>query len=302
MKGLFSFFKTRRKSAEDLEKRSFEAGFTLSQMVASAKGFTGLNVSAYSMLGVAAIFAAVRIRGETLSNIPFRPVEKRGHDCVESDDPWLLELLQNSPDGQITAVEFFQTMESHSCLTGCAYAHIERNIYGEPVRLVQVPSILLYLYLESRQNRAVKDFIDRLILLYLYLESRQNIFVFHFLAFVILLYLYLESRQNRWTRPNPQRFILLYLYLESRQNLVSDALITDCILLYLYLESRQNKTIRSDNHQFILLYLYLESRQNYMREPLEDIRILLYLYLESRQNRFWYWILRGYFIFTSKVE
>lgn len=140
MKGLFSFLKTRRKSAADLEKRSFEAGFTLSQMVSSTKGFTGLNVSAYSMLGVAAIFAAVRIRGETLSNIPFREVEKRGHDCVESDDPWLLELLQNSPDGQITAVEFFQSMESHSCLTGCAYAHIERNIYGEPVRLVQVPS------------------------------------------------------------------------------------------------------------------------------------------------------------------
>ena len=101
---------------------------------------SGLNVSAYSMLGVASIFAAVRIRGETLSNIPFAVVERNGRERVESSDYWLADLLTNSPDGQITAVEFFHTMESHSCLTGCAYAHIERNVYGEPVRLVQVPS------------------------------------------------------------------------------------------------------------------------------------------------------------------
>lgn len=141
MPGLFSFFR-RGANLEKLAKRSFEAGFALSQMSAAlgVGKLSGLNVSAYSMLGVASIFAAVRIRGETLSNIPFAVVERNGRECVASSDYWLADLLTNSPDGQITAVEFFHTMESHSCLTGCAYAHIERNVYGEPVRLVQVPS------------------------------------------------------------------------------------------------------------------------------------------------------------------
>jgi len=139
--GLFSFLR-RGANLEKLAIRSFEAGFALSQMSAAlgVGKLSGLNVSAYSMLGVASIFAAVRIRGETLSNIPFAVVERNGRERVESSDYWLADLLTNSPDGQITAVEFFHTMESHSCLTGCAYAHIERNVYGEPVRLVQVPS------------------------------------------------------------------------------------------------------------------------------------------------------------------
>lgn len=141
MQGLFSFLR-RGANLEKLAIRSFEAGFALSQMSAAlgVGKLSGLNVSAYSMLGVASIFAAVRIRGETLSNIPFAVVERNGRERVESSDYWLADLLTNSPDGQITAVEFFHTMESHSCLTGCAYAHIERNVYGEPVRLVQVPS------------------------------------------------------------------------------------------------------------------------------------------------------------------
>lgn len=141
MQGLFSFLR-RGANLEKLAIRSFEAGFALSQMSAALRveKLSGLNVSPYSMLGVASIFAAVRIRGETLSNIPFSVVERNGRERVASSDYWLADLLANSPDGQITAVEFFHTMESHSCLTGCAYAHIERNVYGEPVRLVQVPS------------------------------------------------------------------------------------------------------------------------------------------------------------------
>ena len=141
MSGLFSFLR-RGANLDKLAVRSFEAGFALSQMSAAlgVGKLSGLNVSAYSMLGVASIFAAVRIRGETLSNIPFAVVERNGRERVASSDYWLADLLANSPDGQITAVEFFHTMESHSCLTGCAYAHIERNVYGEPVRLVQVPS------------------------------------------------------------------------------------------------------------------------------------------------------------------
>lgn len=139
--GLFSFTK-RKDNFEEISKRSFEAGFVLSQLssIFGVGNSSSLNVSAYSMLGVAAIFAAIRIRGETLSNIPFKVVERNGRERVESSDYWLADLLENSPDGQISAVEFFHTMESHSCLTGCAYAHIERNVYGEPVRLVQVPS------------------------------------------------------------------------------------------------------------------------------------------------------------------
>lgn len=99
-----------------------------------------MSVTPYSMLGVAAIFAAIRIRGETLSNLPLRIVERRGRAKVLSEDLQLAELLQSSPDGQISAVEWVHTMESHSCLMGISYTYIERDVYGAPLRLIQVPA------------------------------------------------------------------------------------------------------------------------------------------------------------------
>lgn len=142
--GLFSLLKySKRKNAfKDMAERDAPAAFVLSQLMGmlGAKDLGSLNVSMISMLGISAVFAAVRIRGETLANLPFRVIEGHGKDRVVGRDTWLTDILQSSPDGQISSVEFFHTMESHSCLTGCAYAYIERNIYGEPVRLIQVPS------------------------------------------------------------------------------------------------------------------------------------------------------------------
>ena len=140
---LLSFFKKRKTTRQldriALENRAAGVALALSQL---ATGSTGgaLSVSAHSMLGVAAIFAAIRIRGEQIANLPLRVIRRNGKDKQPSPNARLVSLLTDSPDGQITATQFLQTLESHSCLTGCAYAYIERNIYGEPVRILPVPS------------------------------------------------------------------------------------------------------------------------------------------------------------------
>lgn len=142
---LLSFFRrkdkqTRSGEISGLESRAYNAAIALSQLVSNRLGGGSLAVSPMSMLGVAAVFASIRIRGESLSNLPLRVIRKRGRDKQLSPNAHLISLLTDSPDGQITATQFFQTLESHSCLTGCAYAYIERNIFGEPVRILPVSS------------------------------------------------------------------------------------------------------------------------------------------------------------------
>ena len=141
--GALIFFKNRQqKRAEQiaLERREASAALTLAQLATNARSLGSMSVSPMSMLGVAAIFAAIRIRGESLANMPLRIVRKVGREKTASPLEHVRSLLQDSPDGQITSTEFLQTIESHSCLTGCAYAYIERNIYGEPRRIIPVPS------------------------------------------------------------------------------------------------------------------------------------------------------------------
>ena len=147
MKNIFSVF-TKRDRAEQLPSQSQialenrEAGLALALLSQLATGSRGgaLAVSPMSMLGVAAIYAAIRIRGESIANLPIRIIRRKGREKTLSPNERLVSLLCDSPDGQITSTQFFQTLESHSCLTGCAYAYIERNIYGEPVRIIAVPS------------------------------------------------------------------------------------------------------------------------------------------------------------------
>lgn len=138
--GLFSFYKNRRINAIAREERSAGAALTLAQMALGARSLGGMSVTPLSMLGVAAIFAAIRIRSESLANMPLRITRKVGREKQASPLEHLRSLLQDSPDGQITSTAFFQTLESSSCLTGCAYAYIERNIYGEPRRIISIPS------------------------------------------------------------------------------------------------------------------------------------------------------------------
>lgn len=138
--GLFSFYKNRRINAIAREERSAGAALTLAQMALGARSLGGMSVTPLSMLGVAAIFAAIRIRGESLANMPLRITRKVGREKQASPLEHLRSLLQDSPDGQITSTAFLQTLESSSCLTGCAYAYIERNIYGEPRRIISIPS------------------------------------------------------------------------------------------------------------------------------------------------------------------
>lgn len=138
------FFKSKKQRQLERiqqESRSASVALTLTQMATGSRNIGALNVSPLSMLGVASIFSAVRIRGEALANLPLHIVEKFGREKRESvSTDYLRSLLQDSPDGQITATQFLQTLESHSCLTGCAYAYIERNIYGEPRRIIPIPS------------------------------------------------------------------------------------------------------------------------------------------------------------------
>ena len=138
-----NLFKSRKQKKLEqiaLENRSAGIALTLSQLATGSRSLGALAVTPLSMLGVASIFSAVRIRGEALANMPLNIVRKVGREKKETSNDYLRSLLQDSPDGQITATQFLQTLESHSCLTGCAYAYIERNIYGEPRRILPVPS------------------------------------------------------------------------------------------------------------------------------------------------------------------
>jgi phage portal protein BeeE len=111
---ILNIFKRKSKAEQiALENRSASVALTLSQLATGSRNLGGLSVTPLSMLGVASVFSAIRIRGESLANLPLRVIRKVGREKKPSTNNHLISLLSDSPDGQITATQFLQTLESH---------------------------------------------------------------------------------------------------------------------------------------------------------------------------------------------
>jgi len=89
----------------------------------------------YSALSVTPVFACVRVLAETMAGLPLN-VYKKGKDGKKIVvDNMVTELLNVSPNGEITAFNFKEAMMAHLCLFGNAYAEIVFDGAGNPRQL-----------------------------------------------------------------------------------------------------------------------------------------------------------------------
>jgi len=88
---------------------------------------SGQQVTAESAMGIAAVYAAVRLIAETLAYIPlpiYRRIPNSDGDKIRARDHPLFDLLNHSPNPNQTAMEFKEMMTGHVLMRGNAYAEI----------------------------------------------------------------------------------------------------------------------------------------------------------------------------------
>jgi HK97 family phage portal protein len=86
---------------------------------------TGLKISPESALRVAAVFACIRVRAETLGSLPGIIYRRKPDGSKEraSDHP-LYKVLHDRPNALQTSMDFVQMMQAHLDLRGNAFARI----------------------------------------------------------------------------------------------------------------------------------------------------------------------------------
>ena len=93
---------------------------------------SGITVNETTALNFTSVYGAVRILAEGISALPlpvYRRKQPRGKERDFSHP--LYEILHDSPNPEITSLEFRETLQGHLCLWGNAYAEIERSMGGE---------------------------------------------------------------------------------------------------------------------------------------------------------------------------
>jgi HK97 family phage portal protein len=127
MASFFSRFFNKNKKLENRNFLDFAIGLNLNGKKVAVNAETSLTFSA--------VYAAVRLISETISQLPFNYYERTANGrIIKADHP--LHILVNSEPNQIrTKFVFFELMVNSLLLYGNAYIHIERNQRGLPIEL-----------------------------------------------------------------------------------------------------------------------------------------------------------------------
>tara|TARA_R110000822_G_scaffold103133_5_gene229669 strand:- start:6420 stop:7643 length:1224 start_codon:yes stop_codon:yes gene_type:complete len=122
---IFDFFKTKKE-----EKRNY-----LDYALGLNLDPKNVLVTPDTALAFSAVYAAVRVISETISQLPFNYYKKTDKGREVYNDSPLQFLVNNEPNVFQTKFIFFECFINTLILYGNAYAHIERDARGLPISL-----------------------------------------------------------------------------------------------------------------------------------------------------------------------
>lgn len=102
----------------------------------SSKSTSGAIVTPGSAMQLSAVYACVKILAEAVAELPLHTYEMMADgDKRKAIEHPLYFLLHDQPNPEMTSFTFRETIMSHLCLWGNAYAQIIRNGRGEVIAL-----------------------------------------------------------------------------------------------------------------------------------------------------------------------
>jgi HK97 family phage portal protein len=124
------------------EERALDANAFM-DLVGQGKSATGRSVTPASALtGTVAVYAAISLLAETTGSLPcftYRRIDDRNRERVSSTPMrWpgtLARTLHESPNPEMTAPEYWETVVGHCATWGNHFTYIERDGYGRPQQL-----------------------------------------------------------------------------------------------------------------------------------------------------------------------
>lgn len=104
--------------------------------VPSFNSVAGVKVNEETALTYSAVFGCVRVVAETIAMMPWHAIRRGADGASEptSSHP-ANRLLHKSPNPEMSAFQFRETLIAHVMLWGNGYAEIERNVAGQPIAL-----------------------------------------------------------------------------------------------------------------------------------------------------------------------
>jgi HK97 family phage portal protein len=100
---------------------------------------TGVMINEQNALKYSAVWACVRVLSETIGHLPLNIYQAVSGGCAAAPDHPLQEILHTSPNPEMTAFTWRETMMSHLALWGNCYSFIDWGLDGQVKALWPLP-------------------------------------------------------------------------------------------------------------------------------------------------------------------
>lgn len=107
----------------------------LIRALSGGKTKAGVMVSEYTAMQFSAVYAAVGLIADSLSQLPCGVFQKTGEGYVEVFQHPMSDALRLKPNNYQSSFNLRQTIQHHACLWGNGYCEIERNNAGQAIGL-----------------------------------------------------------------------------------------------------------------------------------------------------------------------
>lgn len=136
------------------------AEFLLAMLSGGSPTVAGITVTPLKALGVATVFACVRVLSETLASLPFEIHQRQDKTRRKATDHRLFNVLSLRPHEELSSVDLRYAMMANLCLRSNAYAEILRDSDNDAIGLYPIESNRVDVTVDTSRRRAVRYRLD----------------------------------------------------------------------------------------------------------------------------------------------
>lgn len=156
---------TAKRMAAQIETRAADSDlkspsdWLINALLGQVQSKTGIIVTPMKLMGIATVFACLRIHMETMASMPCILQKGDGKDgYIEARDHRLYHVMRRAPNNEMTAYDFIAAMQGNLAGRQNAYAEILRDIDGDPIGLYPTDPSYWSVYRDSRTYKLVYEF------------------------------------------------------------------------------------------------------------------------------------------------
>lgn len=142
-----------KRSNPDVSDLKDPSAWLMQSLVGAAQNATGIAVTPLRAMGVASVFACLRVLSDTVGTLPYNVLQRKGRSREIATGHRLYSVLHDMPNEEMTSTDFRTAMQMNLSLRSNCYAEILRDIDGDPVGLYPVESSKVDVYRDSRTKQ-----------------------------------------------------------------------------------------------------------------------------------------------------